>query len=489
MDKLKEYYQKIAKYSSASALLYWDMQTYMPSAAGEYRAEVLSEIGSYAFIMSVSDELGNLLKSATPNSEIDEAIVRVGLKEYEKYKKVPAEVFEEMMRVSAICEQLWQKAKKERNFEIVEPYLEKVVELNKEMAKYLGYDNDPYDALLDRFEPGMTAEELNRIFTPLKEFTIKVLKEIEKVGKVEDPFEREIDPARQEKFNRWLLTHLKYDSTKCRLDVSAHPFTNPIGINDVRITTRYVPNDPKNSIFSTIHEFGHAQYALSIPDEFYGLPIGSSASYGFDESQSRFWENVLGRSLPFWTGIYEKFIEVFPEMANYSVEDIWRGVNIVRRSYIRTEADEVTYTLHIILRYELEHALINDELSVKDIPAAWNELFSKYFGLKIDDISLGCLQDPHWYGGSFGYFPTYLLGNLYAAQIYDAMKKEIDFDTLVVNDEFDKVRGWLTEKIYSKGRMYEPKELIKKVTNSDFDSKYFIDYITKKYSRVYSSNL
>ena len=180
MDKLKEYYQKIAKYSSASALLYWDMQTYMPSAAGEYRAEVLSEIGSYAFIMSVSDELGNLLKSATPNSEIDEAIVRVGLKEYEKYKKVPAEVFEEMMRVSAICEQLWQKAKKERNFEIVEPYLEKVVELNKEMAKYLGYDNDPYDALLDRFEPGMTAEELNRIFTPLKEFTIKVLKEIEK---------------------------------------------------------------------------------------------------------------------------------------------------------------------------------------------------------------------------------------------------------------------------------------------------------------------
>jgi len=489
MDKLKEYYQKMAKYSDALLLLYWDMQTYMPPAAGEYRAEVISEIGGFVFRMSISDELGELLKNAEPVSEEDEANVRVGQKEYDKYKKVPSDLFEEEMRVSTICEQLWQKARKERDFEIVQPYFERVVELNKEMAKYLGYEKDPYDALLDRFEPGMKAEELDRIFTPLKEFTIKVLEEIESVGKVDDPFEREIHVESQEKFNRWLLTYLKYDSTKCRLDVSTHPFTNPIGMNDVRITTRYVPDDPKNSIFSTIHEFGHAQYALSIPEEFYGLPIGSSASYGFDESQSRFWENVLGRSLPFWKGIYKKFVETFPDMAKYPVEELWKGVNIVRRSYIRTEADEVTYALHIILRYELEHALINDELSVKDIPDAWDELFEKLFGLKITNISLGCLQDPHWYGGSFGYFPTYLLGNLYAAQIFDAMKKDVDFDTLVENGEFEKVRGWLTDKIYSKGRMYEPKELLKRVTNNDFDSKYFINYISEKYTNMYPIQL
>ncbi|WP_448376512.1 carboxypeptidase M32 [Fervidobacterium sp.] len=485
MKELKEYYKRADKYSSAVSLLYWDMQTYMPKDAGHYRAEVISEIGTYFFKIMVDDILGRLLETAQPQNEIEEKIVSVGKREYYKYKKVPPDLFQEIMITSTMLEQKWEVAKPNGDFGEVMSLLEKLIELTRRYADILGYEDERYNALLDLYEPGMKAKEIEQIFSNVKIFTLKVLEKVESLPKFEDPFDREISVDKQKEFNNWLLHYLKYDFNKGRLDVSTHPFTNPIGLNDVRITTRYIVNDIRNSIYSTIHEFGHALYALSIPTEFYGLPIGSSASYGFDESQSRFWENIVGRSLAFWEGIYGKFVEVIPEMKEYTVEELWRAVNRVQRSYIRTEADEVTYNLHIIIRFEIERALINGELSVKDIPDRWNELFKKYVGLEVPNNTLGCMQDPHWYGGNFGYFPTYALGNLYAAQIYEKLKETIDFDNTVRNGDFEIIKEFLREKIHSKGKMYEPAELIKLITGEPLSHEPFVKYIKEKYSKVY----
>ncbi|QAV32586.1 carboxypeptidase Taq [Fervidobacterium changbaicum] len=489
MEELKSYYKRVAKYYSAAALLYWDMQTYMPKDAGPYRAEVLSEIGTYAFKQITDDALGKLLETAQPQSEIDEKLVYVGKKEYYKYKKVPPELFQEIMITSTMLEQKWEIAKPRGDFEEVRPLLEKIVDLSRKYADILGYEGEPYNALLDLYEPGMKAEEVDQIFSKVRDFIVEMLEKIERLPKSEDPFNREIGVDKQKEFSNWLLHYLKYDFTKGRLDVSAHPFTNPIGLNDVRITTRYIVNDIRNSIYSTIHEFGHALYALSIPTEFYGLPIGSSASYGFDESQSRFWENVVGRSLAFWKGIYSKFIEIVPEMRGYSVEELWRAVNRVQRSFIRTEADEVTYNLHIIIRFEIERELINGELSVKDVPDKWNELYKKYLGLDVPNNTLGCMQDPHWFGGNFGYFPTYALGNLYAAQIFEKLKEEINFEEVVSAGNFEIIKNFLKEKIHSKGKMYEPSDLIKIVTGKPLSYESFVRYIKDKYSKVYEIEL
>ena len=485
MNELKNYYRKASTYSSAVALLYWDMQTYMPKAGGPYRAEVISEIGTYVFKLLTDDYLGDLLEKASPQNEVDDKIIKMGKKDYYKYKKVPPELFEEITMTGTILEQNWEKFKPTGNFEELRPLFEKLVELNKKYADVLGYEDEPYDALLDLFEPGMKAKEVEAIFEKVRDFTIETLRKIESVGEISDPFAIELDIERQRKFNEWLISYLKYDMTKGRLDISAHPFTNPIGLNDVRITTRYIPSDAKNSIYSTIHEFGHATYALSIPDEFYVLPIGSSASYGFDESQSRFWENIVGRSLSFWNGIYEKFVEIFPEMKRYSVEDLWRGVNRIKRTFIRTESDEVTYNLHIILRFEIERKMINGEIKASELPLIWNELFEKYLGIKVPNNTVGCMQDPHWFGGAFGYFPTYSLGNLYSTQIYEKIKEEIDFDNVVKNGDFDVIKEWLKDRIYSKGKMYEPAELIKIVTGKPLSHEPFIRYVKEKYSKVY----
>lgn len=488
MKELINYYKKAARFSSALSLLYWDMQTYMPKDAGLYRAAVISEVSTYTFKLLTDDTLGKMLEEAQPTNEIEEAIIRVGRKDYDTNKKIPPELYEELSKLTAISEQEWQKAKSNGDFSKVESYLEKIVELNKKIAEFIGYKEEPYNAFLDLFEPGMTAKELEKIFEPLKKFTFEVLEKIENSDNKKYDLNIKVDIKRQKDFNEWLIDYLKYDRTKGRLDVSTHPFTNPVGINDVRITTRYIEESVKDSIFSTLHEFGHALYALSIPEEFHGLPIGSSASYGFDESQSRFWENTLGRSLAFWKGIYKEFIEKFPEFNGYSVEDLWRIVNQVERSYIRTEADEITYNLHIIIRFEIERGLINGEIKVSNIPEIWNDKFEKYVGLKVPNNTLGCMQDPHWYGGSFGYFPTYSLGNLYAAQIYEKLRQDVNFEDLVENGDFEPVKVWLREKIYSKGRIYEPKELMKIVTGCEPTPEPFMNYIREKYSKVYNIN-
>lgn len=489
VESVKSFYRRASFFESAVNLLQWDMQTYMPKAAAHYRARVVSEISMHVFKLVTSDELYHLLTNAQPRDELEEALLRVGLRELEKVRRIPPELYAQFVQEAAMCEHVWETAKKSNDFKLVAPHLERVLDLVRSIAEYIGYERDPYDALLDKFEPGMTAEKLRPIFAELRDFLTSLLEKFEREDDDRDPFCVKIDVNRQRTFSEWLLDHLRFDRSRGRLDVSAHPFTNAIGFGDVRITTRFAEDDVRNSIFSTLHEFGHALYALGVPEDLYGLPTGASASFGFDESQSRFWENIVGRSLAFWKGVHGKFIDLFPEFSHLGPEELWRGVNRVVRSHVRTEADEVTYNLHIVLRFELEHALINGQLGAKDIPSAWNEAFKKYLSLEVPSDALGCLQDPHWYGGAFGYFPSYTLGNLYAAQLKVALERELPLQSLVEAGDFEPVKEWLRSKIHSKGRLREPNELLKDVTGEELNLHHFKDYITTKFSQVYGVSI
>lgn len=280
-----------------------------------------------------------------------------------------------------------------------------------------------------------------------------------------------------------------YDFGSGRIDVSAHPFTTTIGPRDVRITTRFDVSDLKYSLFSTIHEGGHALYEQGIPDEYRGLPIGEGVSMAVHESQSRFWENIVGRSLSFWRFFKSYVDDLFPHFHEYSSEQVWKAANIVERSPIRTEADEVTYNLHIMLRFELEEALVNKRIKVEDLSDIWNEKMEEYVGVRPKCDSEGVLQDVHWAHGTFGYFPSYMLGNLYAAQLYAAMKKDLDVDKLLEIGEFGKILEWLREKVHEKARTREPGELMKEITGQELSADCFVQYIREKYSRVYGVEL
>ena len=487
--ELKEKYLLISRYSTAAALLEWDFETYMPKKAAEKRAEVIGEISGKAFEMSVSDEMGKLLDEAEKEdlNDIEKAIVKVGKKEYEKFKKIPAELFKEINISASRAQAAWEEAKTKSDFSIFKPHLEKVVELTKKMADYLGYEENRYDALLDLYEPGLKTSELKKIIEPLRNFLVEYLNKLDKGKKPDNSMMKKYFPTeKQKELSLRVLKLMKYDFDAGRMDVAMHPFTTTIGANDVRITTRYNENDLNDSLYSTIHEAGHALYEQGIPEEFAGLPIGDGASMAIHESQSRFWENIIGRSLEFWKYFYNDLIEVFPEFKDYTPEDIFRAVNFVERSFIRTEADEVTYNLHIMLRFEIEEALINDRIKIEDLPKIWNEKMKDYLRIVPEKDSEGVLQDVHWAHGSFGYFPSYMLGNLYSAQFYNKMRKDIpELDKEISEGNFESALNWLRKNIHSKGKMYEPGELVEIVTGEPLNPEYFMDYIKNKYNKVY----
>ncbi|WP_197073371.1 carboxypeptidase M32 [Marinitoga sp. 1155] len=488
IEKLKDRYLLISKYNTAAALLQWDFETHMPKKAADKRADVIGEISTKAFELSVSDEIGELIKEAEKENlnEIEKAIIKVGKKEYEKFKKIPPELFKEFNIETAKAQSSWEEAKNKNDFNIFKPHLEKVVELTKKMTDYLSYKENRYDALLDLYEPGLTTAELKKIINPLKKFLVDYLKKLDNGKKPISIMKGYFPVEKQKELSLKALKLMKYDFDAGRMDISMHPFTTTIGFNDVRITTRYNENDLNDSLYSTIHEGGHALYEQGIPEEFYGLPIGDGASMAIHESQSRFWENIIGRSLEFWKYFYNDLIEIFPEFKEYTPEDIFKAVNLVERSFIRTEADEVTYNLHIMLRFEIEEALINDNIEVKDLPEIWNKKMKEYFGIIPENDSEGVLQDVHWAHGSFGYFPSYMLGNLYSAQFYYKMKKDIpDLNTKISHGNLHPALIWLRENIHSKGKIYEPVELVKIVTDETLNPEYFINYIENKYNMVY----
>jgi len=379
---------------------------------------------------------------------------------------------------------VWREARKKSDFAMFKPYLEKMVDLKRQEAEKLGYQGHPYNALMDRYEEGITTEDVDRIFSPLRSELKSILTKVLSAGEfpTTHPLEEiNYEEAAMKRVNEDTLKLLQMPEKTFRMDVSTHPFTTGMSIEDVRITTRYEGKDFKASLYSTVHESGHAIYELQMDPSLEYTPLARSTSLGIHESQSRFWENFIGRSREFVERIYPSLKANLPFVAQYNEADIYRYVNSVRPSLIRVESDEITYNFHIMLRYELEKKLIGGEMEVAEAPTAWKDLMEKFVGVRPSNDAEGILQDVHWSGGMFGYFATYSLGNVIAGMFYNRIQKDLDMKTAVANGELGRVKDWLKEKLHKYGATYSPKELQKRAFGETYNPQWLIKYLQEKY--------
>jgi carboxypeptidase Taq len=494
LKEFKDYVREMGKLGAATALLHWDQQTYIPPKGHEGRAEVVGKLAKMAFEMLVSPQMAEFIdRLERPEikdglGEQDRAMIRVLAKEHRRRKAIPPDLYEQFVITTSKAQAVWQEARAKSDFELFRPHLEKIVEFVRQFADLYGYEENPYDALLEDYEPGMTARELEGIIGHLREELVPFVRRLMEEGKRPrtDFLQGEFPLEKQEELTLKALRAMGYDFEAGRQDTTAHPFTITIGPNDVRVTTRFDPHDPLSALLGSIHEGGHALYDQGMLPELCWTGLDEGASMGIHESQSRTWENLVGRSRPFWQFFYPTMQELFPQFKDVPLEDFYRAVNLVEPSLIRVEADEVTYNLHIMLRFELEEALLNKRIEVKELPELWNDAMKRYLGVVPPDDAQGVLQDIHWSAGYFGYFPSYMLGNLYAAQIFAAAKEEIpDLEGKIAQGELLPLRGWLKEKIHRFGRIYEPQELLERVTGEGPNPRHFVHYITEKFSEIY----
>lgn len=493
-DKYNDYLlriQKIADIRNAAAALEWDMETYLPEKGSEIRGKQLATLRGIAHEWFSEDTLGQLLLSLSQSDGLDDKqrknILRTK-EDYDKNKKYPAEFIQQLSTTSSECYHAWIKARKENSYSVFEPFLQKMITLKKKEAELLGYQDHPYDALVNDFEKGTNVKMLDTIFKDvrkeLKLFLDKILSASPSENKM---LYQHFDKNKQWEFGLTILKNMGFDFSSGRQDISEHPFTTSFNSHDVRITTRIDESDFANMLWSCIHEGGHGLYEQGLPEEQYGLPCGEAASLAIHESQSRFWENNIGRSFSFWEHFYPELQKRFPaQFRQVTLKAFYKAINKVQPSLIRTEADEITYHFHVMIRYELEKKLIAGEIKTEDTREAWNELYKQYLGIKVSDDKSGVLQDIHWCHGSFGYFPTYSLGSFYAAQFFHKanqtipdLKKEIESGNLHV------ILQWLRKNIHQFGRMYEANELCEKVTGEKLNFKYFMEYVQEKYSKIY----
>ncbi|WP_449536504.1 carboxypeptidase M32 [Ferdinandcohnia sp. Marseille-Q9671] len=495
VNQFKELDQKITHLNSVLALAEWDQKVMAPKKGRSLFANSIGTLSTEIFKLSISKEMGELLDVLraedvyTQLDDVTKAIVRERNSFYQQSKSIPSELYNEYIVLTSNANDAWEEARETNNFNVFLPYLERIVEIKKQFAEYYGYEGHPYNALLNEFEPGLTVEVLDPLFDELRKSSVDLLKRINNSSSKPngEVFEKQYDTDRQKEFNQFLLPRIGFDMNAGRLDETVHPFAQTINTGDVRITTRYLEDNVRSAIFGTIHEAGHGIYEQNINPELEGTSICSGASFGIHESQSRFLENMVGRSEEFWNFFYNDLQKHFPDqLASLDVKDFYRAVNIVEPSYIRVEADELTYNLHIMLRYEIEKGLISGDISVKDLPKVWNEKMKEYVGVVPPTDTLGVLQDVHWSFGGLGYFPSYSLGNLYAAQILNTIKKELpDFYGHIERGEFTVIQTWLKEKIHQYGVIYTPDELIKKVTGESLNATYLVNYLEEKYAKVY----
>ncbi|MFQ5779513.1 MAG: carboxypeptidase M32 [Nitrospiria bacterium] len=486
---------------SAVALLSWDQETYMPPGGGQARAEQLSALGGLVHEKRVGVEMKGLLSKwldlETGRLKGDEAdwdessraLLREVWRDYDIAVKLPSDFVRRMGKEASLSQQAWVEARKKNDFPLFAPHLKKMVVLKKEEAAYLGYQASPYDPLLDRYEPGMTAAQVVPLFAALKAELVPVLEKIagSRVMPRDDFLYLSYPPEKQLAFGREVLEAMGYHFRNGRQDLSAHPFTTSFHPTDVRITTRVDPHDLLSSLFSSIHEGGHALYDQGLSPDHFGTPLGEAISLGIHESQSRLWENGIGRSRPFWRHFYPILKKRFPEpLKGIDLEAYYAAINLVRPSLIRVEADELTYNLHIMVRFEIERALIEDDLDVDALPGIWNEKMQEYLGVVPDSDAVGVLQDIHWSGGAIGYFPTYTLGNLYAAQFLHQAKREIpELDACIEKGNLLSLKEWLNEKIHRWGRQYRSEDLVRRVTGEPLNPRYFIDALKEKFGEIY----
>jgi carboxypeptidase Taq len=483
---------ELGKLNSAVALLSWDEETHMPKKGLSMRAETLGKLSRMAFELSTSDELGRCIEELEGRDDLSEketASVRVVGKEYRRNKAVPPDLFEEYTIAQSKSQAAWGEAKRASDFALFRPHLEKMVDYARRFAELYGYEACPYDALLDRFEPAMTSARLQEIIEPLRERLVPFIERLLTNGTPPDvsALDGRFSVDAQRAMARVVLGKIGYDFEAGALDDTMHPFTTQIGPGDVRVTNRYLESNPLSGLFGALHEGGHALYNQGMDDDLYTLQLIDGASHGFHESQSRLIENQVGRSVPFWTFFRPILVDAFPTLGDVSVDALYRAANGVSRSLIRVEADEVTYNLHIMLRFELETKLLDGSIQVADLPALWNEAMGRYVGATPANDAEGVLQDVHWSGGLIGYFPSYMLGNLYAAQICRTLREEIpSLDEQIADGDFAPLLTWLRDKIHRFGGVYEPGELIARITGEKLSSEPFLAYITDKYSRIYN---
>jgi len=486
-----ELMQKAADINYASAVLGWDQEVYMPPKGADARARQLSTLAGQAHEILTSDKLEQVLKqlSATTGlTDTEQSNVRLSLQDLEKNKKLSPAFVEELSKQQSECFNAWIEARRKNDFSVFAPSLTKMVALKKKQAELYGYKENAYDALLDDYEKDATVAMLDPIFNGIQEQLPPILDKIKAVAQVDDSFFNLHFPKQQQwDFSLVVLKQMGFDFEACRQDYSEHPFTTSFAPTDVRITTRVDEDNYNSMLWSCIHEGGHGLYEQGLPYDQYGLPLGSPVSLGIHESQSRMWENCIGRGLDFWKFFYPQLQNVFPEqLGTVSPDAFYKAANKVAPSFIRTEADELTYHFHVMIRYEIEKALMDGSLSVKDLPAKWNEMYGKYLGITPADDKTGVLQDVHWSHGSFGYFPTYTLGSFYAAQFYSKMEEDIkDLPQLVATGELAPLLQWLREKVHIHGRRYNSEELCERITGKKLDPSYFIRYAEAKFKGIY----
>ncbi|MCU6601690.1 carboxypeptidase M32 [Peribacillus frigoritolerans] len=489
--EFKEYVKKISAYNEALALIFWDLRTGAPKKGVEQRSEVIGVLSSEVFNMSTSKEMESFIAelSKEPLSETTNKMVQECKKDFERNKKIPANEYKEFVILQSRSESAWEEAREKADFSLFQPYLEQIVAYTRRFVEYWGYEGTKYNTLLDMYEPGMTVDVLDSVFSELRSRIVPLVKQIAtSEHRPETGFlYKEFPKEKQHQLNLEILKQLGYDFKAGRLDETVHPFEIRINRGDVRVTTRYDENDFRGAIFGTIHECGHAIYEQNIANELTGTLLDSGTSMGIHESQSLFFENFIGRNHSFWKNKFSLLKEYAPEQFNdVTLDEFYRGINESKPSFIRIEADELTYPLHIMIRYELEKALFNGELEVKDLPEVWNEKYKDYLGIVPENDAMGVLQDVHWADGSFGYFPSYALGYMYAAQIKQAMLKDLpDFDGLLEAGDIAPIREWLNEKIHKYGKTKKPLEILKETTGEGLNVQYLIKYLEDKYKEVY----
>lgn len=495
IEKLKEKLAELYHLNSAIAILNWDQEVNMPIKGNELRAKTIANLAGILHDKFTSADFSKLIKLAKKEmdagklSDENVCIVREIWREFSREKKLPLEFVKELSETTSRSQMIWAKARKENNFKLFLPELKKIVALKRKEAELVGYAGSPYNALLDTYEPYMRVEEIEMIFDELKNFLIPFLAKIKK-SKVkinEKVLEGSFPIEKQIEFNKFVAGKMGFDFEAGRLDVSTHPFSTNFHAEDVRMTTRYDKKDIFSSLSSTVHEAGHSLYEQGIKTENFGSPLGESVSHGIHESQSRMWENMVGKSNNFWKYFYPKLTKKFPEhFKKIKFEEFYKAINAVKPSLIRVEADEVTYSLHIILRFEIEKALIEGGIKVEDLPKIWNGKMKEYFRIVVPSDALGVLQDVHWSGGMIGYFPTYTLGNLYSAQFYATAKRDVlNLEREIAVGHLEHLREWLRRNIHIHGKLYSASELAKNVTGENLNGQYFIDYLNKKYSEIY----
>jgi carboxypeptidase Taq len=495
---LKELYvigREAAILSACEAVLNWDERTYMPRGGSENRANMISLLAGMIHEKQTSPRIGEILNEllsdgVNPNDDsLEAANVREMKRDYDLSIKIPKSLVEELSKTVTLAQGKWQEARANSDFQAFLPWFEKVVNLKQQVAEALGYQGKPYNAMLDIYEPGATTDEIAKTFAGLRDELVVLLDKIESSGKKPDTsiITRDYPVDLQEQFGMEASKAIGFDYHTGRLDKTVHPFCTGFGPGDTRITTRYDKNHFPGAFFGILHESGHGIYDQGLPHDHYGTPCGESISLGIHESQSRMWENMVGRSRPFWKYFFPKAQKTFPAaLGNVTLDQFYFAINDVRPSLIRVEADEATYNLHILLRFEIESAFFNGELKLKDVPHAWNGKFESYFGIRPPDDAKGCLQDVHWSAGLIGYFPTYTLGNLYAAQFFAHADKELGgLHAQFEKGDFRPLLDWLRKNIHSHGRRYRAKELVEKVTGRPLSHKPLIDYMTKKFGELY----